>query len=297
MNYNELDLNLIKTFICVYETKSILAASKKLYVSQPAVTNSIKRLEDFLGGQLFIRTPKGVIATTEGEQFNNACYNALHLIDNGIKNFLAYSNLQKGKLNIGSSSTIMRQLLIPFITEFSKRYPNIIISITDATSTKLVRYAKRGDIDLAIMNTPIENIEAFNVTPITKTTDCFIVSKDFKENYLTKEELKNYPLILQKRPSNNRDYFEEMCLFNNINLTPNYEIGSFGLITDFTEKGMGVAYTIKNFIEKDIENNRVKELKTDFVIKPRDVVIITPQNSINSFACKIFIKELANYLK
>ena len=137
MSYNDLDLNLIKTFLCVYECKSILLASKKLYISQPAVSKSIQKLEEFLGGKLFIRTPKGVIPTTEGEAFNSACYNAMKILNNGINKFSTLANLKEGQLNIGSSSTIIRKVLIGFIEKFNKKYPNIVISITDANTQKV----------------------------------------------------------------------------------------------------------------------------------------------------------------
>lgn len=295
MNYSELDLNLLKTFLCVFETKSILSASKKLYISQPAVTNSIKKLEKHLGGELFVRTSKGVIPTEEGKQFSENCYNALKLIENGINNFNAYSTLTTGRLNIGSSSTIIRKLLLPFIEVFSKRYPNIIISITDATSDRLVKMTKRGEVDFSVINTPIDYPETFDITKITETTDGFIASKDFEKDFISKNDIKKYPLILQKYPSNNREYFEQICLSNNINLVPNYELASFGLITDFVEKGIGIAFTVLDFVKEDIENGRIKKLETDLAYKSRDVVTITPSLSVNSFACKTFIKELKEY--
>lgn len=74
-------------------------------------------------------------------------------------------------------------------------------------------------------------------------------------------------------------------------------MASFGLITDFTEKGIGIGYTIKDFVKKDLVSGRVKELKTDFQIKDRSVVVLTPQGSVNSFACKQFIQEMVNYFK
>jgi DNA-binding transcriptional LysR family regulator len=297
LNYNDLDLNLIKTFLVVYETRSILHASKKLYVSQPAVSNSIKRLETFLNGQLFVRTPKGVIPTVEGEQFNNHCHNAMKIMNNGINNFSLYGELKRGTINIGSSSTIIRKILLPYIEEFTKKYPNINISVVDAHSSKLVRLVKRGEVDLAILNTPIEDEGVFNMTKIKSTTDCFIASAKFEKNFLTKEELKTQALILQKRPSNNRDYFEKMCFLNNVHFEPKYEIGSFGLITDFVEKNMGIGYVVKDFIKEDLEKGRIRQVDTDFEILPRDVVVITLQDSTNSLACKSFISEMVHYLK
>ena len=288
----DLDLNLLKTFIAVYENKSIFAASKKLYISQPAVTNSIKRLENFLNGKLFIRTPKGVEPTLEGRDFYSDCISALQLIDKGINKIKSYNLLEKGQLHIGSSSTIIRILLVPFITAFSKRYPKINITITDGISSELITLLQKNEIDLAIMSEPIAFEDAFDKTIITKTTDCFICSYNFKHDFVKKQDIKNFPIVVQKKPSNNRDGFEKMCIDNDLDLKPNYEMTSFGLITDFVEKDLGIGFTIKDFVQTAIKNKSVKVLNTDLIIKPRKVFALTSKGQTSSFVCKAFIEEL-----
>ncbi len=297
MNYNELDLNLIKTFLAVYDNKSILGASKKLFVSQPAVTANIKRLEDFLSSKLFVRKSKGVMPTTEGDLFYNSCKEITGLLNNSINTLSQYNSLEKGTIHIGSSSTIIRRLLLPFISEFTNKYPSISITITDAIHTQLLSILKKGEVDLAIMSAPIDGESLFNKVVLTTTTDCFIAKKDFEKDFLDKEELKKYPLLVQKKPSNNRDYFETMCQENNIELLPKYEIGSFGLITDFVEQGMGIAFTIRDFVALDIKKGKVKEIQTNFKIKPREVLALTNKSLVNSFATSTFIKELKKYFE
>ena len=296
MSYMNLDLNLVKTFLTVYECKSILLASKKLYISQPAITKSIKKLETFLGCELFVRTPKGVVPTTEGEMFNHACYNSVKLLDEGIKKISSFSSLEEGYLNIGSSSTIIRKLLLPFIEEFTKKHPKIKLSITDANSEKIQKYLKNGRIDIGILNLPI-NEDSLTITALTQTNDCFIAHPSFEKDFLNKEEISSHPLSLQKRPSNNRDYFEKMCADNNVQYFPSIEMSSFGLITDFVSKNIGIAYTVKDFVLDDLSSGKIKEIKTNLNIKPRQVVLATLQNSINSFACKTFIDEIEKYFK
>ena len=83
--------------------------------------------------------------TKEGEEFNKSCYNAMQILNSGINKFSTLSSLKQGVLNIGSSSTIIRKLLLPFIESFSKKYPNIVITITDANSEKLTRYVKNNN--------------------------------------------------------------------------------------------------------------------------------------------------------
>ena len=295
MNYKELDLNLIKVFLCVYECKSILLASKKLYISQPAVTKSIKKLENFLNGTLFIRTSKGLVPTQEGEEFNSVCYKTLNYLQNGIDNFEQYTKNNKGTINIGSSSTIIRKLLMPFLKKFTIKYPNISLSITDANSQKLLKYLTHGDIDFAILNTPVENHQSFNLIPIKQTFDCIIASKDFKKDFVYKEDLSKYPLILQKRPSNNRDFIDKICINNNIELKPKYEIGSFGLITDFVKNNMGIAFTVKDFVQNEILNNEIKEISSNLKFEPRQIVVISLKQEKFSINKQVFIKEIISY--
>lgn len=295
MNYSNLDLNLIKVFIEIYESKSILGASKKLYVSQPALTKSLKKFEDFLGGALFVRKSKGLIPTAEGVQLYKSCKEILQTLNNSINTFSNFSNLDKGSINIGSSSTIIRRLLLPFLRYFSDMYPNVKITVLDAVSKELERALKFGEIDIAIMNLPIDNEEFFNKEVITTTTDCFIAPKNYKKDFISKDELHKECIILQKKPSSNRDYFETLCIKNNLKISPKYEIGSFGLMTDFVEKGMGIAFTIKDFNQVDIDNGRVKELKTDLEIKPREVVVLFNKSSVNSFATAKFVSEMQKF--
>lgn len=295
MNYTNMDLNLIKVFIEIYECKSVLGASKRLYVSQPAITNSLKKLEEFLGGPLFIRKSKGVTPTAEGIGLYKSFKDILQNLSNSINTFSKFTDLEKGSINIGSSSTIIRRLLLPFLDFFSKKYPKIKITVLDAVSKELERALKFDEIDIAILNLPIDNEEIFNTTTITKTTDCFIAPINYQKDFISKDELKNECIILQKKPSSNRDYFETLCIENGLSISPKYEIGSFGLMTDFVEKGMGIAFTIKDFNNVDIEKGRVKELKTDLEIKPRDVVVLSNKSSVNSFATAKFVSEMQKF--
>ncbi|MBQ0017128.1 MAG: LysR family transcriptional regulator [Clostridiales bacterium] len=297
MNYSDLDLNLVKVFCCVYESKSIISASEKMFISQPAVTSSIKRLEGYLGGKVFVRTPKGIVPTAEGESLYEAFNNCLKTLDGAVNRFKAKSVFDKGYLNIGSSSTIIRKLLLPFIKEFNKEYPNIVITVTDADSERLEKLTREGDVDLSVVNLPIKNPALFNLTKITQTKDCFIASKNFEKDFVSKDDIKDCTLILQKKPSSNRDYFERICEKNGVKYQPSFEIGSFGLITDFVAKDMGIAFTVENFIQDDIKSGRVKKIDTDLVIEPRDVCAITSITAVNTIICEKFIEELEKYFK
>ncbi|MFA6331205.1 MAG: LysR family transcriptional regulator, partial [Clostridia bacterium] len=179
MNYSDFDLNLIKIFTAVAESGTISATSKKLYISQPAITNSIKKLESYLNGSLFVRTPRGMKLTPEGEQFYNFCKVSLDKLSQGFSVFAEYADLKQGEIKIGSSSTLIRHMLIPFLAAFGEKYPNVKITITDGVSGDLEKYLLKSDADLAFMSAPINTPEHWSSVKITSTTDFFIAGHKY----------------------------------------------------------------------------------------------------------------------
>lgn len=300
MNYNEFDLNLIKTFVIVAESKTISNASEKLYVSQPAVSSSIKKLESYLGGALFSRNNKGITLTKEGEDFYNYCKYTLKNLENAIYSFGEFKNLQKGQITIGCTSTIIRNVLIDCLAEFSKKYPNITLSIVDGISDHLLEELKKGKLDLAFFYSPMPVMESFNVIDITEIQDCFIAGKDYaniKDKVLLGEELEKLPIIVQKLPSNNRIYFDDILRQNNLSITPKMEMESFWLICDFVKKGAGIGFSIKDFLTKEFENGELFEVKTSLDIPARKIELFTYEQNSNSFAVKTFIDYVVEYFK
>ena len=125
MNVN---FELYKVFYEVAKEKSISKGAQKLLISQPAVTQSIRTLEEQLGGKLFIRTPKGVVLTNEGEVLYSYIKEGMNYFINGSNKFLSLKNLDSGVLNIGASTVISENLLMDVLGLFHKKYPNVIIN-------------------------------------------------------------------------------------------------------------------------------------------------------------------------
>jgi len=295
MDYIELDLNLLQTFTVVYKYKSIKLASEKLFISQPAVSVNIKKLEEFLNGKLFIRTPKGVTPTQEGEIFYQHVIEGLKHFKNGINHFSNILKNYSGNIKIGARSTVTRHLLLPFINKFGEKYPNINISLTDALSSYLVEFLNKGELDIAIVSTPLENADNFKVTPISKVHDCFVAPYNFPKDTLNKNELQNYPLAAYKHPAKNRVYFDQICKEQNLKIQPKYEMFSSGLIIDFVKQANVIGFTVKEFNQKEIDSKTIKILETDINLQPRNIVAITLKNSVATFACNLFLKEMAEY--
>ena len=150
----DINYELYKVFYHVASTLSFSEASKQLFISQSAVSQSIKVLEKKLNQTLFIRSTKKVQLTPEGEILLKHVEPAMNLIRQGENQLLDSNSLNGGQLRIGASDTICRYYLVPFLNEFHKRYPNIHIKVTNRTSIECARLLDNGQVDFILTNYP-----------------------------------------------------------------------------------------------------------------------------------------------
>ena len=122
----DINYELYKVFYYVAVSLSFSEASKQLFISQSAVSQSIKVLEKKLGITLFIRSTKKVQLTPEGETLLRHIEPAINLIQRGEAQVMESSTLGGGQLRIGASDTICRYYLVPYLQNFHKNYYNMI---------------------------------------------------------------------------------------------------------------------------------------------------------------------------
>ena len=141
-----------KIFESVARNESISKASEELYISQPAVSQSIKKLEESVGGELFNRSKSGVKLTSEGKLFYDYIKKGLDYIENGERVFSSLKNIEVGTIKIGVSASLTKHILMPYLKTFHKLYPNINIEIVNHLSSELVHMLKSGLVDLLMLN-------------------------------------------------------------------------------------------------------------------------------------------------
>lgn len=292
---NDIDLNLYKIFSKVAETKNITKAAEKLYVSQPAITKSIKQLEKNLGGTLFIRTKKGVELTEEGKVLYLHVKKILDDISNAQNKFSSLINLEEGKIRIGASATVTKHFLMPYIEKFHNMYPSIEICIVNELTKNLVKDLKYGYLDFLVTNMPINTSSDLNVEVCAKLHDTFATSKkyiDFKNKKIKLSDIEKYKTIAQKEPSNTREFLNNFMKQNDILFKPDIEIVSYALVVEFIKSGFGIGYVTKEFVKEELKNGDIYEVLTDKEIPERNLGIVTLKNNIPNFASQKFIELL-----
>lgn len=265
-------LELYKVFKEVAEAGNITAAAQALYISQSAVSQSIKQLESDLQTRLFARNSRGVTLTAEGKLLYEYVRSAIGLLETGEAKLSQTRELQMGQLTIGASDTVTSQFLLPYLDSFHRQYPAIHIQIVSGRSHKVLGLLQSGKVDIAFASTPGEG--SFETVPCFATHSIFVASPeypcDFSHIY-TLSEIADFPLILLERKASSRLYLEKYFLQNGLRLNPEIELGARSLLVDLAAIGFGVAGVTEEFVRKDLESGRLRKLETSFEIPPRSV--------------------------
>ncbi len=224
-------LELYRVFKEVAESGNISVAAKNLYISQSAVSQSIKQLETALQARLFARSPRGVTLTGEGQMLYQYVRSALGLIATGEDKLSQAQQLLLGTLVIGASDTVTSQFLVPYLDEFHRLHPGIRLKIVSGRSAKVVSMLKSGAVDIAFASSPADS--ALECWPCFPTHAVFVAGSgyacDFQHVY-TRQEIAAFPLILLERKASSRVFLEQEFLKNGVTLSPEIELSSRGLL-------------------------------------------------------------------
>lgn len=289
-----IDFELYRIFYVVANNCNITKASEELNISQPAISKSIKNLEKQLGGQLFVRTKRGVILTEEGKEFYSYIKQAIEYINNAENKFTDLINLETGCIKIGISTTLTKEFLLPYLEKFHSLYPKIDIQIMTGLTSDLIPKLKNGLIDIIILNLNDKNYgNDIDIIKCRKINDCFVVNDKYKElldKELSMKDLNNYPLILQSKGSSTREFLDNIARNNGIILNPNIELASYTLVVEFTKIGLGIGYATKEYIKKVINNKELFELNIKEKIPSRYIGIALSKNHMPNFSTKKLIE-------
>ena len=266
-------LELYCVFKEVAEAGNITAAAQTLFISQSAVSQSIKQLEAELQTRLFARNSRGVTLTADGRMLYEYVRSAMGLLETGEEKLSQSRDLQMGHLTIGASDTVTSQFLLPYLDRFHRQYPAIHIQIISGRSHKVLGLLQSGKVDIAFASTPQEgaSLETF---PCLATHSIFVAGAEYPcdfDHVYTLEEIARFPLILLERKASSRLYLEKYFLQNGLHLNPEIELGARSLLVDLAAIGFGVAGVTEEFVRRELESGRLRKLRTSFDIPPRSV--------------------------
>lgn len=258
-----MNLELYKSFYFIARYGSISKAAEHLYITQPAVSRTIRQLEDELGCTLFSRTPRGVKLTHEGEVLYQYIEQAFNFISTGEKKISDIKNLLSGEVRIGVSDTLCKHYLVPYLKLFNTLHPTIKIHVICPTTPGIITLLKAGKIDFGIVNMPFYDSQ-LNFKSIMNIQDCFVVGEKYRHlsgKMQPLSEIVKYPMLLLEKTSNSRLYIDQYFANNAMQVIPDFELGNIDLLVHFARYDFGIACVIKNFVEDELDKSRLYEIR------------------------------------
>ena len=284
-------LELYRVFKEVAEAGNISTAAKNLYISQSAVSQSIKQLETALQARLFSRSPRGVSLTGEGQMLYQYVRSALGLLATREDKLSQAQQLLLGTLVIGASDTVTSFFLTHYLDAFHRLHPGIRLKIVSGRSAKVLSMLKSGAVDIAFASSPSDS--AISNWPCFSTHSVFVAGSSYEcdfDHVYTRQEIAAFPLILLERKASSRVFLEQYFLQSGITLTPEIELSSRQLLVTLARIGLGVAGVTQEFVQDALDSGDICLLKTDFTIPARSVDMCTLQDVTPTAAASAFME-------
>lgn len=290
----DISFELYKAFYMVAKTGSFTAAAKELFISQSAVSQSIKSLEDNIGSKLFIRGSKNVLLTPVGEMLYSHIGQAYNLIKSAESKVSELKSLNLGEIKLGVGDTILRCLLIPPLQQFITDYPRIKIRITNRTTPGIISSIKSGAVDLGIITLPV-NDKNLDVSEFREVEDVFIASSRFshlKGRKIKADELAAQPLLLLRKESSTRRNLDLYFESKGLKITPEIELESVELLLELSRIGLGIAHVLKESAASLLASGALFKLDLHDPLPGRILGLAKLRNVPFSPAAEVFVSRL-----
>lgn len=299
----EQNLNLYQIFYEVAGCRNFSVAAKKLYISQPAVSKSILRLEENLNTILFHRSSRGVTLTPEGELLYQHVEKALHALQAGEDQLRTVSEQGIQRLSIGVSTTLCKYILLPLLKNFIIENPNIKITISCQSTFETIAALQKGSIDIGLVGIPVQtaSAQAHEITylPLKTIEDIFVTTDAYLTPFLhqyggdlheSKSFLEEASFILLDKENISRKHAD--TFLSTYHLEPHniIEVNNMDLSIEFARAGLGIACVISDFVEKDIKNGTLRELKLGHKVPKRQIGLAYPAKASASGAMDTLIQ-------
>lgn len=292
-----INLELYKAFYCVAKNKNITRTAEELLISQPALTQTIKKLEDQIGYKLFFRTKKGMELTEEGEILFHDIKDSMDCLNNA-KEKLDLLKSKREVIRIGGGTTLLKHNALKGFKKMKEKYPSVRIEIKKDMTKNLFDELKESNLDLIFFHMSYKNIdqEFIREIPIEIVEDTFVADSNtfsyLKNKKIQWKDLENLPFVLQSEVSTSRKYLNSLCYKNKVLLKDSYELSSYELVIEFVKAGLGIGFVNKNHIKKELKEGTLFELKTNYKIPKRQVGIAVNKKKENNKYIKEFIEMI-----
>lgn len=280
-------------FYTVAKAGNISKAAKELYISQPAISKSIQKLEESLNCKLFTRSSRGVLLTDEGEILYDHVRDAFSSLDEGERKLKESIDLGVGRIKIGVSSTLCKYILLPYLEDFISQNPHINISISCQSTNETLKLLDDNQIDIGLIGKPSAN-RNLEFDSVAEIEDIFVASKEYLKNLKAREIsddeiLEKANLILLDPNNMTRQYIDNYLKDQEIENEETISVSSLDLVIEFAKIGLGVSSVIKQFVLNELKNETLVEIPLKAPLYKREIGFAYKPHKTKTKALSVFI--------
>lgn len=284
-----------RIFYYAAKYKNLTQAAELLNSNQPNVSRTIKILEHELGCNLLIRSNRGISLTPEGERLYSHIKIAVEQIQSAEDELMKSKNMQKGCVTIGASETALRILVLPVLSTFKKKYPDIHIRILNHLTTQAVESVRKGIVDFSVVTTPSKIEKPLVAYTIMHFQDILIGGPSYascEESVFSLEEMNNSPFVCLGEDTVTYRFYDNFYRSHNLILKPELTAATTDQILPMIKNDLGIGFIPIVFAQDALEKKEVYRLHLSEEIPPREICFV---ENIN-YPLSIAAKELKNLL-
>nr|WP_177297518.1 LysR family transcriptional regulator [uncultured Blautia sp.] len=288
------NLSLYHIFYIVGKTGNISLAAKELYISQPAVSRAIQRLESNLDTRLFKRSSRGVFLTSDGRILFEKIRAAFELVSEGEKAILHNHSRNIPHLRLGTSTTLCRYVLLPRLKPYIAAHPHVRISISCQDTYQTLRLLEEEKIDVGLIGKP-QKLHACFFRPIMNVNDIFVATTQYltaQEQLYPGEPLSHNAVFMMLDEENISRQTINSCLKEH-RMEPVHilEVSTMDLLIQFAETGLGIAGVVRQFVEKELKKGILSEVPLGFRFPERELGFVCRKKEENFPLLQYFFTE------
>ena len=291
----EQNLSLYRVFYTVANTGNISKAAEQLFISQPAISKSIRKLEQSLDVTLFSRNSRGVQLTEEGEILYTYVQKAFFSLQTGESRIKKINELGIGQFTYWSQLQLYVNLCFCLnLQEFIKTHPHIKITIECQSTNHTLQLLKENKIDVGLIGEP-ERPHHVHFDSLGEIEDIFVSTKTYLNNLSLRTNhrddiFRNATLMLLDKENMTRQYIDDYLAAHRIETNNLLEVSTMDLLIEFSKISLGVACVIRQFVEKELAEGELVEIPLPFPIHRRNIGFAYLDNLQQTTAVREFIE-------
>lgn len=290
----EQNLSLYRIFYTVAGAGNISKAARELYISQPAISKAIGKLEDSLSTTLFLRNSRGVTLTPEGRILYEHVSAAFETLSRGEEELLRIQELGIGHIRLGVSTTLCKYILLPHLKDFIAENPHIKITVENQASAQTLSMLELQQIDIGLIARP-KNLKNIRFHSVVEIQDTFVCTPSYLENLRLREGsdaslFESGTVMLLNQNNMTRQHIDRYLTEQQIEIPHPMEISTMDLLIEFARIGLGIGCCIRECVQQDLDAGHLVEIPVPGLIPKRLIGLALPASPAPLQATEKFLE-------